>query len=235
MKLLLGLLTLCASLFANEFYSKLYPINSYEVKSSVSGKVQKVDTSYEKKYIQSATIIKIDDYVDLVDLEQSKIKLANLEDILKIQEDTYNSYKRVSSKSKIEKDTQKVQVLNTATTISDLKVKIANLQNTLKNKNIALKDVYLEEISVEVGDYVNPGTLLFKAYDLSSGKLEIYLPIKGAKTYLDKTIYLDGEKTDLKIDKLSQVADSVHISAYKAQINIPNPTNFSKLIKIEFK
>jgi len=235
MKLLLGLLALSATLFANEFYSKLYPIHSFEVKSSVSGIVDKIDKSYEKKFVKNARIIKIDDYVDSIDLEQSKVKLANLEDILKIQEDTYNSYKRVSSKSKIETDTQKVQVLNTSTNISDLKVKIANLKNILKNKNITLENVYLEEISVEVGDYVTPGTPLFKAYDLSSGKLEIYLPISNAKSYLDKTIYLNGEKTDLKINKLSQVADSVHISAYKAEIHISNPTQFSKLIKIEFK
>lgn len=235
MKLLIVLVSLYASMFANEFYSKLYPIKSFEVKSSVSGQVVSINKEYEKSNVKSGKIITIDDYVDSIDLRESKNKLANLEAVLKIQEDTYESYAKVSSKSKIEKDAQMVQVLNTKTTISDLKVKIANLKNTIENKNIVLKNVYLESIEVEVGDYVNPGTLLYKAYDLSKAKLEIYLPIKEADSYKDKTIYLNGQKSDLKIDKLSQVADSVHISAYKAEIIVQDVKNFSQLIKVEFK
>jgi len=51
----------------------------------------------------------------------------------------------------------------------------------------------------------------------------------------NKTIYLDGKKSDLKISKLYTVADTKHISSYKCEIIIPAPKTFSKLTKIEFK
>jgi hypothetical protein len=71
--------------------------------------------------------------------------------------------------------------------------------------------------------------------DFSKGKLEFFIPINDAEMLKSKTIFLDGEKTDLKINKMYQVADSTHISSYKCEIVIKNPKEFSKLYKIEFK
>lgn len=235
MKIFMIFISLCSFLFSNEFYSKIYPIHSYEVKSSVSGKIIKIYDQFEKKYVKSALVVKVDDYVDSVDLKESNKKLKNLQEILKIQKETYLSYQKVSSKSKIERDTQRIQVLNTATNISDLKVKIANLKNKIDNKNVRVKNQYLDTIAVEVGDYVNPGTLLYSTYDLSKGKLEVFLPIMDIEKYKNKIIYLDGKQTNLKIHSISKIADNVHISSYKAEIYINKPKNFSKLVKIEFK
>ena len=235
MKIFVVFFTLCAMIFASEFYSKIYPIDTYEVKSSVSGKVVKVNSSLEKNYVKNTMIIKIDDYVNQIELKESQKKLHNLNEVLKIQKSTYESYKKVSSKSQIEKDTQRIQVLNTETSISDLKVRIVSLKNSINDKNIYLKNKYLEMISVQVGDYVNLGSPLYSAYDLSKGKLIIYLPINSINNYTNKTIYLDGKKTSLKLNAISKIADSVHISSYKAEIIVPKPANFSKLVKVEFK
>ena len=71
--------------------------------------------------------------------------------------------------------------------------------------------------------------------DLSKGKVEIFIPISDAKTISNKIIYIDGVKTKLKIAKLYDVADTKHISSYKCEINIPNPKQFSTLVKVEFK
>jgi hypothetical protein len=128
-----------------------------------------------------------------------------------------------------------IVILNTASTINDLKTKIATLKDTVKNKNLSEKNSYIYDVAVEVGDYVTPGTLLYTAMDLSKGKVEIFLPIDEATTIKEKDIYLDDKKSDLKISKLYTVADSKHISSYKCEIVIPNPETFSKLIKIEFK
>jgi multidrug resistance efflux pump len=235
MKIVIAFFICSALIFASEFYSKIYPFDSFEVKSSVSGQIMKVDDSLEKSYVKKAMIIKIDDYVNRVELKESQDKLKNLEEVLKIQKNTYDSYKKVSSKAQIEKDAQKIQVLNTEASISDLKIRIATLKNSIENKNIVLNNKYLEIVLVQVGDYVNPGTTLYKAYDLSKGKLEVYLPINDIDLYKNKTIYFDGKKTSYKLDNISKIADSVHISSYKAEIIIPKPENFSKLVKIEFK
>ena len=65
--------------------------------------------------------------------------------------------------------------------------------------------------------------------------MEIFIPISDYESIQNKTIYLDGEKSDLKINKIYEVADSKHISSYKCEIVIENPKTFSRLVKIEFK
>ena len=48
-------------------------------------------------------------------------------------------------------------------------------------------------------------------------------------------MYINGEKTSYKVDRLLTIADSKNISKYKAQIVIKAPNIFSKLAKIELK
>ena len=235
MKILLSFLFTIVSLVANEFYAVIQPIKTYNVKSSVSGAVVFANSKREQQIINNKFIVRIDDKINKIELAQARFKLRNLEEILKLQKETLESYNKVASKSKVEKYAQKITLLNTLNSISDLKVKIKILEDQIVKKNISANGVFLSEVLVEKGDYVNPGTALYTAYDLSSGKLEIYIPIDKAKEYKNKTIYIDGKKTDLKINKLSRVADSKHISSYKCEIILKDVKEFSKLVKIEFK
>jgi TfoX/Sxy family transcriptional regulator of competence genes len=234
-KVIIGFLVSLSTMFANEYYAKLEPIKTYNVKSSVSGKVVYVNDSIEATSVENEIVVQIDSKVNEIDLKQSNIKLNSLKDILKIEKNTLSSFKKVSSKSRYDRDNQKVKILNIESSISDLETKIETLKDTLKNKKLVEKNIYIYNIAVEVGDYVNPGTLLYTAMDLSSGKLEIFIPIDKAEIIKDKDIYIDGEKSELKISKLDSVADTKHISSYKCEIIIPNPKTFSKLIKVEFK
>ncbi|MGB5867792.1 MAG: hypothetical protein WBG69_08000 [Arcobacteraceae bacterium] len=236
MKKILTTLVLFSSLgFASEYYGKLNPINTYNVKSAVSGKVVYVNNEIESKVASNSTIIKLDSTIDSVDLKQSEIKLKNLNETLKIQKDILKSYQKVSSKSKFDKDNQKITILNIASTISDLETKIATLKDQISKKTLVEKGNYIYNLAVEVGDYVTPGVLLYNSMDLSAGKIEIYIPISSASDIKNKTIYLDGKATDLKISKLYDIADSTHISSYKCEIIVPSPKQFSNLVKIEFK
>jgi len=234
-KIIGGLLLLSSISFATSYFAKVEPINSYEIKSSVSGKIIFANSKLESKVVKNTIVVKIDDTVDTIDLEQSEKKLANMEQVLKLQDNTLQRYKKVSSKSKFDKDNQRIVIYNTASTINDLKTKIATLKDRIKNKNLIEKNSYIYNVAVEVGDYVNPGTLLYTAMDLSQGKVDIFIAIDDAKSIKNKTIYLDGKKSDLKIAKLYKVADSKHISSYKCEIIIPKPKKFSQLVKIEFK
>lgn len=221
---------------ANEYYAKVEPIHTYKVKSSVSGKVMYVNNKTESTYLEEKKLlIKIDDSVNKIDLEQSKIKLQNLQLIQSLEEENLERFQKVSSKSKFDRDNQKIKILNVASTVSDLETRIATLQDTIENKNLYESKKYIYEIAVEEGDYVNPGTHLYTAMDLSMGKLVIFVPIDVAQELKTKTIYLNGEKTDLQISKLYSVADEEHISSYRCEINLPQPTSFSNLLKIEFK
>ena len=234
-KIVGGLLILTSLLNASEYFAKLEPFKTYNIKSAVSGKVIYVNNNIESTNIQKDIILKIDNKVNTIDLKQTKMKLDNLKEILSLEKSTLRSFKRVSSKSKFDKDNQKIKILNISSSISDLETKIATLKDTISKKVFEEKNRYIYDIVVEIGDYVNPGSLLYSAMDITKGKLEIYIPISQAKQIKAKTIYVDGVKTNLKISKLYNIADTKHISSYKCEIIIDNPKQFSRLIKIEFK
>ena len=235
MRYLLIVLVFLSGSFASEYYAKLEPIESFQVKSAVSGKVIYSNENIEGKKASNTKIIEIDSYVDRIDLEQSRKKLNAINEMMKIEEKNYKRLLKVTSKSGFEKDNQKVKVINFQTTKADMLIRIANLRDNIKNKKLIEKRNYIYNIAVKKGDYVNPGTLLYESKDLSRGKLEIYVPISDIEKIKDKKIYLDGKETDLKIDRIFDVADTKHISSYKLKILIENPETFSRLVKIEFK
>ena len=48
-------------------------------------------------------------------------------------------------------------------------------------------------------------------------------------------VYIDDKKTNYKISRVVNIADSQNISRYMAQIVINSPEVFSKLVKVELK
>lgn len=235
MKYILALFMLVGSLFATEYYAKLEPIKSFEVKSSVSGKVVFSNSYIEGKKANNTKIIEIDSYVDRIDLEQSRKKLKAIDEMMKVEEKNYQRLLKVTSKSGYEKDTQKVKVINYQVTKADIMIKIANLRDSIKNKKLVEKNNYIYNIAVKEGTYVTPGTLLYESKDLSKGKLEIYVPINEIENIKSKKIFLDGKQSDLSISKVYEIADEKHISSYKVEIIVDNPKVFSRLMKVEFK
>lgn len=235
MKYLLLVTIFLSSLFANEYYAKLEPIDSFEVKSAVSGKVIFTNDKLEGQKAKNSVVVEIDSYVNKVELEQTKNKLKAINSMIEIENNNYKRMLKVSSKSGFEKDSQKLKVINLETTKADLLTRVATLKDIIKNKKLVEKTNYIYNIAVKKDDYVNAGTLLYESKDLSRGKLEIFVPISDVEAIKNKTIYLDGEQSDIKINKIFEVADSKHISSYKVELIIPNPKKFSRLVKIEFK
>jgi hypothetical protein len=234
-KIIVTLVLLSSIGFASEYYAKLNPVNTYNIKSAVNGQIVYVNSEIESNTATNNIIVKIDSTIDNEDLKQSTIKHKNLKEILAIEKGTLESYKKVSSKSKFEKDNQKIKILNIASSVSELETRIVTLKDQIAKKTLVEKNNYIYDVAVEVGDYVNAGVLLYSSMDLSAGKLEVFIPIENASDIQTKTIYLDGIKTDLKISKLYNIADSTHISSYKCEIIVPSPKKFSQLVKIEFK
>lgn len=235
MKIFIFCFILVNSLIAGEYYSKLEPVESYNIKSAVSGKVVFSNTELEGFKAKNSVIIEIDSKVDKIDLVQSRNKLSFINDMITIENNNYNRLKKVSSKSIFEKDTQRVKVINLKSTKADMIINIENLKDTIKNKKLVEKSNYISMISVKEGDYVTPGTLLYESKDLSKGKLSIFVPINEVESLKTKTIYLDGIKSDIKINKIYPIADSQHISSYKVELLVPDVKTFSRLVKIEFK
>jgi hypothetical protein len=235
MKILLLITLTLNILFAQDFYAVVKPFNAYNIKASVSGNVIKVYENLEGTYIKNSTIVQLDDVVDKIDLKESKLKLENLKEVLKLEQDTLNSFNKVSSKSKIDKNNQKIKVLNISSSVSDLVTKIATLEDKITKKDIKVSNLYISNIAVKKGDWVNLGSLLFTADDLSKGKIDIFIPISNNADIKNKTIYIDGKKTNLKISKLYKVADNKNISSFKCEIILDKNPQFSKVVKVTFK
>ena len=235
MKILGTFLFAITTIFASEYYAKLEPIESYQVKSAVSGKIIYSNSKIEGLKANNSTIIEIDSIVNKVDLEQSRSKLRYIDEMIKIEKNNYDRLNQVSSKSAFEKDTQKLKVINLESSKADMIIKIETLKDTISNKKLEEKSNYIFNISVKEGDYVSSGTLLYEAKDLSKGKLEIFVPIAQIDEIKNKEIYIDGIKSDIKISKIYNVADAVNISSYKVELIVSDVKTFSRLVKIEFR
>ena len=235
MKIIWICLLTISSIFANEYYAKLEPIDSFQVKSAVAGKVIYSNSKIEGLQANNSTIIEIDSLVNKVELEQSKNKLRFIDEMLEIEKNNYNRLNQVTSKSEFEKDTQKLKVINLESSKADMIIKIESLKDIINNKKLVEKSNYIFNIAVKDGDYVSPGTLLYESKDLSKGKLEIFVPISQIDEIKNKDIYLDGVKSNVKISKIYDVADDTNISAYKVELIIDDVKIFSRLVKIEFK
>lgn len=232
---ILFFLVLATLVNANEYYAKLEPFETYSIKSAVSGKVVYVNSKIEGSTANNSIIVKIDSDLNEIELSQTRKKLSQINSMIDIESKNYDRLNQVSSKSAFEKDSQKLKVINYESQKADLITKIETLKDTIKNKKLVEKSNYIFNISVKEGDYVNPETLLYESKDLSKAKLEIYVPIADIETIKNKTIYIDGKASDVKINKIFEVADSTHISSYKVELVLNDVKQFSRLVKIEFK
>ena len=252
------------TLFAQIHYAKLEPVETYQIKSAVSGKVLFADEKMEGRVGSSSPVVKIDDVVEKEQLKALEVTLDVLNDTLeltkemeKVQEGVYerdlayyNRIKDLKTKSKTEKDrvfaamsasknqllSLKEKMANLKKQIADTKYQIVKLKDLIDKKSVSAEGLYIYRVSVRAGDYVNPGVLLLTAMDTSKGRLTLYLDADEVKDLSSKKIFIDGKESDLKFSKVLKVADSVHISAYRAEIIVESPKGlFSRLLKVEIK
>lgn len=264
MKTLFLSLLLSQALLASEYFAKVEPVESYTVKASVSGEVVKVDESLEGKISDGSLVIKLDDKVDVIDLEASRVKLGFLQSniklakqsvsnsykAMKIQKQNFSRVQNLSSYTKLQKDAKlltsisatnsyiqsKTNLENLKTQEANLKVGIATLEDKISKKNIKVeKGLFLYKLYPSVGDFVGMGTPLLDSADISKARLTIYVTREDLEGIESKKIYINDKETNYKIAKLWKIADKQNISAYKTEIVIDKPEIFSSLMKVEFK
>jgi hypothetical protein len=226
------------SLFANSYYALLEPVETYNIKANASGQIVFVNRNIEGKIADDKPIILIDDKINKEELKYLNEKIDIVKDMLKIDQDNYNTIKKLSTKSKFEKDNAKMKILNIKSNLNDLKTKKLFLKDKINNKTITSQNNYIYKIMVNDGDFVNFGSPLLIAKKISKAKLTIYLGYDSIKDIKDKEISLNDKKTNLKIDKIFAIADEQKISSYKCEIIVDNPLSFggfSQLFKIDFK
>ncbi len=260
----LWILILPISMLAKVHYAKVEPYESVVLKSAVSAQVVKVDLDAEGKMISDAVVIHLDDHLDRADINASRKSLGllqtmlginkeivvSLADALKRQRGYFQRINKLTTASRTQKDnafsgyvSAKNQYLSTKEKIEtlkkqilDMEYKIERLKNSIAKKNIRLKKRYLYKLAVRRGDFVNPGSALATIQDQSRGKLTLFLESSELNDVQKKSVFIDGEKTDYKVDKIWHVADEKFISSYRAEIYIDAPqSHFSKLVKVELR
>lgn len=235
MKILLLLFTPLL-IFAKVHYAKVEPYESVVLKSAVSALVMDVDLESEGQMIDSKRVIYLDDSLDKINLETSRENLLILRETLKRQESYFQRIDKLKTASTTQKDNAFYSFASSKTQYMDMQYKIAQLEDSIEKKSIVLHDMYLYEIMVRKGDYVTPGSPLARVVDASRAKLVLFLEPAELEQIGKKRVYLNGEKTDYKVDKVWRVADEKFISSYRAEIYITAPEgSFSKLMKVEIK
>ncbi len=109
------------------------------------------------------------------------------------------------------------------------------MTRSIKDKNLSAKGFILYSIDVKVGQVVGMSTPLARIADTSKAILTIYLDEADVSAARTRVVIINGEKTDYKISRILNIADSKNISKYMAQIIIKSPKIFSKLAKIELE
>ncbi|MBL0687027.1 MAG: HlyD family secretion protein [Sulfurospirillum sp.] len=264
MKYLLSICIFTLSLNASIYYAKVEPYVAYSIKASVSGEVMSLFKEAEGKVSDGKVLIQIDDFLNKKELKSSKIKLLSLERTMKlisknvknsqeverIREENYKKIKDLKTKSRTSKDLELINLINSSNqvlalknslenlkvSISDLSFKIDSLKDSISKKSVEVEKGFLiYKTYVDRGDFVNVGTPLVDVYDISKGKLTIYLSKEDVKKAKNSILYINDQKSDYKIDKIWSVVDTQNISSYKTEIIIPAPKRFSELLKIELK
>ncbi len=232
-------------LFAYE--AKVEPLHTYHIKAAINGVVVKSAKNLEGENISNKLIIRLDDGVEKNELKniQNQIKILkeqikNQEEIVNRKKELYDKYKNLKSKSVEQKDIKffdyiasKNQLLNLKNQLNSLYTQKAKIKDILDKKNIKFNG-YLYSVLVEPGDYVNIGRDLALGYDISKQKLDIYVPIEKINEIKNKNVYIDGKKSNFKINKIFKITDTKYITSYKVEL-IGNGLKFGEVVKIDFK
>ena len=236
MRKILIFLSLISFSFAIDYVSKIEPYKHYKVSSLSSGEIEFIK-DVEFSFVDTL-VIQLDDESERIQKESLKSQIDIQKDIVEIKKRQYLSKKEIKRLSKYEKLTEELNYLNAKNTLLNLKQSLAITNTQIRKKAIYANNLYVGEIYVKEKMFVNAGTTLFDAYDISKLAIELFVTKEDLENIKNKEIYIDGKKSSFKIEKISNIKDSVNISTYYVKLikeNSDKSYKFSNLVKVEFK
>lgn len=220
-------------LFANNYMAKIEPKDEFSIYANTNGEITYLDKNKEMSVV-NGVVVKIDNNLEKENLKLYQAQLNLLNEKLVILQNYYTKFKNITGKSDYEKDEKYMEIIELKNSIKNLELSVIDTKNTLDKKEISLNNLYLKEFVVNKYDYVNTGTKIATAYDISNAKLVVYLNSEDFKEIKNKEIFLDGKKSTAKIKKLDIIPDKTFISAYKLELEIDSK-EFGKSVNVEFK
>lgn len=263
MPIIFALLFLVVNIHAKEYYAKAEPYEIFTVSSNVSGEVIYTDLDSQGKVLGKKGYLQIDDTLDRAELQSVENKIAaliktlehnrqmelNYRQMVEMKQSNFDRIKDLKIKSSVEKDREYFDVVSSRNallgvqkeieslniSLGDLKLRRTQLRKSINDKHLSAPGKVLYQLMVKPSAVVNPGTPLAQIADIRKAKLTLYLGADEAQSIHKKKIYLDGKMTPYTINRLWKIADPSKLSSYRAEILISPPSQFSHLIKVEFK
>ena len=233
MRKLIYFLLLMGSLEAKSYMATIEPIHTYIFYAQATGEIVKLNEEDENKIINK-TLLSIDKRLETARMKSYKKQLVLYKEEAKIRRSLFENSKNVRGKSQTQKDTLLLALMTQQTRILELKLKIEELQDTLDKKDITLHNLYVKELYVHRHDYVTVGTKVAKVFDVTKGKLVLYIHKGDVEGIHKRTILIDGKPSSARISKLDLSLDETYVSSYKAELIIDD-ISFGKLVTVEFK
>lgn len=235
--------------FAGEYYAKIEPIETYDIKSAAQGEVVTAKRGLEGTVGQDGAIVQLDSSLDEATLKNQKTLLQLLRSRIALQKkisdihnDNYQKIRSLKSKSQTQKDDFLVAAVSSDIALNQLqeqlvrtRITIGELEKNIENKNIKAKNLYIYRIYPSIGDYLRVGDNVATLMDISKAKAVLFLTKEDAQNLKNLSIYIDGKKMVQGFSKVLKVTDAQNISAYRAEIELEAPKRFSEVIKIELK
>jgi hypothetical protein len=232
-KAVISLLILTPLLSAKVYTANIEPVETFYIYAQTSGEIIKLDDKRENTVVNGEVML-IDNKIEKARMKTYKRQLKMYKEQEVIRKRLYESSKNIAGKSQSQKDTLHLNLLDLQVRIEDMKLSISELQDTLDKKSVKVKNLYVKEFYVNESDYVNVGAKMVELYDISKGRLTIYIHKNEIKDIKKKTIYINGVANRAEISKLDKTLDAVYVSSYKAEL-ITDDVSFGKLVKVEFK
>lgn len=219
-------------LFSQTYMAKIEPVDSFTIYAQTNGQIVYLDKNDETKVVDK-TIVRLDDSLEQKELTGYKMQLRLYRKKLNLLTKNYQKYLQVAGKSAFEKDEKYYSVLDLKVTIENLKIQIAQLEDTIAKKRISVRNLYIKQLKASNGDYVTAGTQLATAYDISSAKAVVFVSRDDCENIEKKKILIDGKQNVAKIYKIDKIQDETMISAYRVEI-ILESSEFGRIVKVEF-
>ena len=218
--------------FAQTYMAKIEPYDVFTIYSQTSGQIVELNKNDETKVVNK-TIIKLDSNLEKKELEIYNKQLDLYLKKLSILENSYERYIKITGKSQSDKDDKLYDLIDLKISIESIKLNIKTLEDTINKKTISVKNLYIKEYKVNLGDYVSSGTQLASAYNIDKSKLIVYVSADDYENISNKKVLINGKEGIATIEKIDKTLDETYVSAHKITLVLKDDS-FGKVLNVEF-
>ena len=224
---------------ASTYMGQIEPYEKILLVSEINGLITKVNRQAEYAFQDKRKkIVQIEKRIEKINLKGLKSSLDFSKKAYALKEGNFERKNKVKQISQYEKNLEKSTLYEMQSQMEELQKSINLLKYRLGKKTFFIQQKYVAKIYVREGDYVDVGNKVMQVYDVSKEKIELYVRAKEIEDIKTKEIFINNEKSEYKIEKISQVRDSTNLSSFLVRMvkkNLKPNKYFGTAVKVEFK